>query len=155
MLLTGLVCCSLVAAETAPKIGSAAPALELAALGGKTVRLQNYQGSKKVILTFFASWSKSCQAELKDLQVLYANNKVSLEVVAVSFDKKVKDLKNFVAKNNTSFPILHDKKLSSVDTFQILIIPTTFCLNRAGVIEKIFVDYDDNVKKALAEWLKS
>lgn len=108
---------------------------------------------KKVILTFFTSWSKSCQAELDNLQAIYGANRSDLEILAVSFDKKTKDLKTFLAKTNLPFPVLQDKKLLSIDTYQILIIPTTFCINRNGVIEKVFVDYDDNVKKALEEWL--
>ena len=103
-----------------------------------------------MILVFFTSWSKSCQTELKDLQAYYTtDNHPSVEVVAVSFDKKQKDVKKFAAENEITFPILLDKKLTSLDNFQILIIPTTFCINQEGLIEKIFVDYDDNVKASL------
>jgi len=156
MLLTGLVFCSFAAfAEPAPKIGYPTPILELANLEGKTVNLKNYAEAKPLILVFFASWSKSCQTEMADLQELHANSKGNLKVLAVSFDKKIKNLSNYITKNSILFPILIDKKLSSLDKFQILILPTTFCINRHGIIEKIFVDYDDNVKKALIEWQKS
>ena len=158
MLLTGLVLCLTAVAEpsvdkAAPKTGAAVPELSLLNLDGKIISLENYQGHKPVVLFFFASWSKSCQAELTDLQGLYAARRPSLEVIGVSFDKKSKDLQTFLAKNEISYPILLDKKLTSLDKFQILIIPTTFCLNKDGVIEKIFVDYDENVKKAVADWL--
>lgn len=159
MLLTGLVICSptivgfAAATETAPKVGLEAPALELSNLDGKAVSLQSYKENKKVILTFFASWSKSCQEELKTLRAVYAKNNDRLEILAVSFDKKAKDLKAYLSKTALPFPVLYDKKLSTIDAFQILIIPTTFCINREGVIEKIFVDYDDNVNKALEDWL--
>lgn len=153
LLLAGLIFCVSAAAETAPKVGSLAPELELPNLESKTVSLQSYQEEKPVILVFFASWSKSCQAELLDLQKIYAENSKGLEVLAISFDKKTKDLKSFVSKTELLFPILHDKKLSSLDKFQILIIPTTFCINREGVIEKIFVDYDKNVRESIEEWL--
>jgi len=167
MLLTGLVFCFTATAETArnasqsdaggstPKIGSAAPTLELTDLSGKITNLRTYVGDKPVILAFTASWSKSCQDELKDLQELYIKNRSKAEVLSVSFDKKQKDLKNFVEKSGITFPVLLDKKLSCLDKFQILIIPTTFCINRQGIIEKIFVDYDENIKKALNAWLKS
>lgn len=153
MLVTGLALCPLAWADIAPTLGSQPPALQLSTPDGKALSLQNYLGAKKVVLTFFASWSKSCQAELTDLQALSAGKRPSFEVLAVSFDKKAKDLKAFIARNNLSFPVLHDRKLSSVDAYQILIIPTTFCISRDGLIDRIFVDYDDNVKKAIAEWL--
>jgi len=156
MLLTGLVFCfSTAFAEPAPKIGYPAPILELPNLDGKSINLKNYADAKPLILVFFASWSKSCQTEMADLQKLYAGSKGNLKVVTVSFDKKTKDLTTYITKNSILFPILTDKKLSSLDKFQILILPTTFCVNRHGIIEKIFVDYDDNVKKALIEWQKS
>lgn len=154
MLLTGLVCCVTALAEPTPKIGAEAPVLELPSLTGQTISLQSLlKKPKKVIVVFFASWSKPCQEELKALQNLSNVNRQQLEVLAVSLDKKSKELKNFAAEADLTFPILHDKKLSSIDKFQILIIPTTFCLGRDGVIEKVFVDYDDNVRQALEVWL--
>ena len=154
VLMAGLVFCFTATAEPAPLIGTVAPDLSLTAVSGRVVNLQDYRGSKKVILVFFTSWSKSCQGELEALNELYRSNKANLEVVAVSFDKKAKDLKSYLAQADLAFPVLQDKKLSAIDPFQIVIIPTTFCLDRDGTIKKVFVDYDDNIKKALEEWLK-
>jgi len=157
LILASLLFVPLAAAEveTAPQAGSAAPGLTLPTLDGKTVSLRDYQGRKKVVLMFFASWSKSCQDELQTLAELRADGQNSFEVLAVSFDNKTKDLRTFLSRSPLPFPVLHDKKLSYIDAFQILIIPTTFCIDRNGVIERIFVDYDDNVKKAVTEWLGS
>ena len=145
---------TLALAETAPKLGCQAPALQLPNLAGKTVSLADQLGSKKIVLLFFTSWSRACQAELKDLDELAAAYPAKLQVLAVSFDKKSKELRSFVDRTAPAFPVLQDKKLSLIDSYQILIIPTTFCLDRNGVIAKIFVDYDDNVKQAIAAWLK-
>jgi peroxiredoxin len=155
LFLAGLTFSLAAGAEPAPEVGSAAPALSLTALSGQDISLQDYIGAKKVILTFFTSWSRSCQEELQGLSELYQDRPTGLEILAVSFDKKSKDLKSFVARTAPPFPVLHDRKLTAIDAFQILIIPTTFCIGRDGVIEKIFVDYDDNVKKAISEWLGS
>lgn len=107
------------------------------------------------MVVFFTSWSRACQDELAALRALDEKDQGKAGILAVSFDKKSKELKTYLAKAGLSFPVLYDKKLTAIDPFEILIIPTTFCLNRDGVIEKIFVDYDDNVKKAVAEWLGS
>jgi peroxiredoxin len=152
--MAGLVFCLTATAEPAPLIGSVAPDLSLPAADGRAVNLQEYRGSKKVVLTFFTSWSKSCRAELAALSELGRSNKTGLKLVAVSFDKKSKELKNYLAQADLPFPVLQDKKLAAIDTYQIVVIPTTFCINSDGVIEKVFVDYDDNIKKALEEWLK-
>ena len=138
------------AASQAPVVGTSPPELSLPNLDGKLVSLQESLNQKPVILFFFTSWSKSCQSELKDLQTLY-NDRV--EIIGVALDKKSKELKTFVSDHGLTFPILVDKKLVSLDQFQVIIIPTTFCLNKNGKLDKIFVDYDDNVKKSIAAWL--
>jgi len=141
-----------IAAEL-PSIGDPPPALTLPTLAGKTLELSDFSG-KNTILTFFASWSKSCQEELANLQGLADLYSPTLEVIAISFDKKSKALTEFVENNKYDLTFLIDKKLTSLNKYAILIIPTTFCINREGKIEKIFVDYDDNVKQALSDWLK-
>ena len=141
-----------IAAEL-PSIGEPPPALTLPNLSGKSVELSNFSG-RPTILTFFTSWSDTCKRELSDLQELYTSFAPSLEVIAISLDRKSKTLQEFLANNEYSFKFLIDKKLSSLNKYAILIIPTTFLINREGRIEKILVDYDDNVKTAIADWLK-
>jgi len=136
-----------------PVLGDPPPVLSLPNLEGKPINLSDFSG-KPIILTFFASWSKSCQQELADLQELSDQYAGTLEVVTVSFDKKIKTLSEFVEQNKYTLNFLIDKKLTSLNKYAILIIPTTFCINREGKIDKIFVDYDENVKTAIAEWLK-
>ena len=140
-------------AETDSLIGAAAPDLNLPATGGKSVELQALRG-KKLVLAFFTSWNRSGQAELAALNDLFQTDRARLAVVAVSFDKKTKELKDYLAAAGLLFPVLQDKKLTSIDSYRITVIPTTFCINQDGVIEKAFVDYDDNVQKALEDWLK-
>ncbi|MFA4906042.1 MAG: TlpA disulfide reductase family protein [Candidatus Margulisiibacteriota bacterium] len=141
-----------IAAEL-PSIGEPPPALALPNLAGKPVEISDHSG-RPTILTFFTSWSDTCKQELSDLQSFYKGLAPSLEVVAISLDRKSKTLQEFLDKNEYSFKFLIDKKLSSLNKYAILIIPTTFLIDREGNIEKILVDYDDNVKTAIADWLK-
>ncbi|MGB9613156.1 MAG: TlpA family protein disulfide reductase, partial [Candidatus Margulisiibacteriota bacterium] len=126
-----------------------APPLSLPDLAGKIFEIKKIQ--KPVILFFFASWSKSCQSELQDLQELFRDHQ-KIEIIGVALDRKIKPLKEFLNENHISFTILHDKKLLTLDRYQVVIIPTTFCLDQNGYLEKIFVDYDQNVKVALKDW---
>jgi len=146
--------CLFAGAEEAalPVIGNLAPSFELNTIDGVPFCLQSQLSrSKKTLLVFFTSWSKSSQNKLNDLQKLCDSNekKSKFDIVAVSFDKKTKDLKSFAARSGFSFPILHDKSLALVDLYQILIIPTTFCINQEGRIEQILVDYDKDTLKSL------
>jgi peroxiredoxin len=157
-LLVGWLVCLLVgltlsasAVTEEPKVGGTPPLFELTNLDGKSLKLNNYLGGKPLIITFIASWSKPCQAILSDLQAIYPQ----ANVIAISLDKKTKDLKTYLENNKVSFPILVDKRLSLLDKYQILIIPSTFCVSPKGIIEKIFIDYNENTGKELKAWLKS
>lgn len=142
-------------AATMPSIGSRPPLLSLPNLQNKTVNISDYS-NYPIILTFFTSWSKSCQSELKALNELSLEFKnTGLKVVGVSFDKKDADLAGFVSLNKIGFDLLIDKKLRSLDKFGVLILPTTFVIDRKGNITDIFVDYDDNVEKALRKFVSS
>ncbi len=141
-------------AEPGSLIGASAPELSLPAVGGRARELPELRGAKKTILVFFTSWSQASQRELAALAELYRSEQARLEVIAVSFDKKSKELKNYLAAAGLPFPVLHDKKLALTDSYQITVIPTTFCIGADGLIEKSFVDYDDNVQKALGDWLE-
>ena len=138
-----------------PSVGMAPPELGLQNLQNKTINLSDFHG-KPVILAFVASWSDSCKKELAALDELYGKYKnKGLEVVVVSFDKKLSALKEFIANNKYEFDILVDKKLKSLDKYAILIIPTTFAIGKDGTISKIFVDYDDNVSKSIRGFVES
>jgi len=49
---------------------------------------------------------------------------------------------------------LIDKKLATLNKYAILIIPTTITMGKDGKIKSIFVDYDDNVKKSLQDFVR-
>ncbi len=142
-------------AATMPSIGIRPPAITASNMLGKSVNVSEFYGSP-TILVFFTSWSKSCENEIKELNRLYlAAKKDGLKIVAVSFDKKTAPLKEFVEKNKIEFEVLMDKKLASIDKYAILIIPTTFAIDRTGNISDIFVDYDDNVATSLQKFVSA
>lgn len=134
------------------KIGSLSPSFSLPNLDGKTIKLDRYLGKKIIVLSFFASWSKSCQQEILFLQDLHKKYRwKGVKVIGVSFDRKLKKLQSFINENNIRFEILHDKKLKTLKDFRILIIPTLFVIDKEGNIKSIYVDFDKNVKKAVSK----
>jgi len=144
-----------VIAKPTLKIGSTAPSFKLPTLSGKTVDLDWSLGKRIVVLSFFASWSKSCQAEaafLNDLAAKYNYNDV--KIIGVSYDRKSEALRKYVSENKIRYTIVHDKKLKTLKDFRILIIPTLFVIDQQGKIKNIYVDFDKNVKEALALEIK-
>ncbi len=141
-----------VIAKPTLKIGSSAPSFKLPTLSGKTVDLDWSLGNRVIVLSFFASWSKSCQAEaafLNDLSAKYNYNDV--KIIGVSYDRKSEALSKYVAENKIRYTIVHDKKLKTLKNFRILIIPTLFIIDQEGKIKNIYVDFDKNVAKAVSQ----
>lgn len=145
----------LLAAPVMAETENAASSFKLPALSGKTISLEQSLGSKLTILSFFASWSKSCKAEVDFLQDLHEKyGRKGIKIIGVSFDRKTKALKKFVEDQEITFAIAHDKKLKTLKDYRILIIPTLFVIDRRGIIQSIYVDFDKNVKEALTQEIK-
>ncbi|MBU0574505.1 MAG: TlpA family protein disulfide reductase [Candidatus Margulisbacteria bacterium] len=136
-------CCA-VSANDGPAAGDISPDLTLKDLSGKPFILSDNFNKDTVILVFFASWSKSCQNELEYLSTIE-----NARVVAVAFDRNVDNLKEFIKEKEIKFTVLTDKKLISMNDFRLLIIPTTFVIDKNGKIKNIYVEFDDNVQKAI------
>ncbi|MDD5382051.1 MAG: TlpA disulfide reductase family protein [Candidatus Margulisbacteria bacterium] len=139
-------------AEPVLKIGSPPPPLTLPNLKGENVSLESRLAGKVTVIVFFTSWSKSCQEEIIWLKKLAARQ--DLQVIGVSFDRKVAPLNDFIKANNITFEVLHDKKLKALKDYRILIIPTLFIFDQAGNLKNIYVDFDGNTKKAVSADIK-
>ncbi|KPJ64865.1 hypothetical protein AMJ44_12000 [candidate division WOR-1 bacterium DG_54_3] len=139
-------------AQPVLKIGSSPPSFTLSNLKGEIIYLDRYLGNNIILLSFFASWSKSCREEilfLKELDDQY--RKKGLKIIAISFDRKLEKLQSLVDTHDLKFDVLHDKKLTTLKDFRILIIPTLFVIDGEGKIKSIYVDFDENVEKALSK----
>lgn len=118
-------------------IGLKAPDFELTTLDGKTVRLSDYRG-KKVMLNFWATWCPPCKAEIPHMQKFYDEVKGDIEILAVNIDTE-NDVAGFAKKMQIHFPILLDKDEKVMNTYQILTIPTTFFIDKDGLIQNKFM----------------
>jgi len=142
----------LLAAPVIASTENAPSSFKLPTLSGKTISLENSLGSRLTILSFFASWSKSCKAEINFLQELHEKyGSKGIKTIGVSFDRKSKALKKFIEDQDITFTVAHDKKLTTLKDYKILIIPTLFVIDSSGKIQSIYVDFDKNVKEALSQ----
>ncbi|PID18130.1 thiol-disulfide oxidoreductase [Sporosarcina sp. P35] len=137
--------------------GDIAPDFELTTLAGDTVKLSDYRG-KSVMLNFWASWCPPCRSEMPHMETYYTDHKESddMEILAVNMTKteknKEKSAKEFVKEYGLSFPILLDKDSEVMKTYQIKVYPTTYIINKEGVIsDKLTLPLDDKMIKQLIE----
>lgn len=125
--------------ETGLAIGNIAPDFELTTLEGKTARLSDYRG-QRVFINFWATWCPPCRAEMPDMQKLYEQTDVDIEILAVNMiesEKGVEDVTEFVKDFGLTFPILMDANSDVATTYQVQAYPTSYMIDSTGRIQFI------------------
>jgi cytochrome c biogenesis protein CcmG/thiol:disulfide interchange protein DsbE len=115
--------------------GGPAPTFRLPSLEGGEVELGSYRG-KVVLLNFWATWCPPCVAEMPSLERLHRTlGPEGLAVVTVSTDEDEAALRQFVAANKLSLPVLRDPggRVAS-GQYRTTGYPETFVLDRNGVL---------------------
>jgi len=125
-------------------IGKTAPYFTLPDLDGNKVSLSDYK-DKVVILDFWATWCPPCIKEIPhfiDLYNEYKNH--GLIIVGISVDRQGAGIvKAFNKKYKINYPILMADNQVSRDYGNITGIPTTFIIDQAGKIRRMYVGYRD------------
>ena len=130
-----------------------APDFTLKDVNGKDVTLSSFRG-KVVLLNFWATWCPPCKYEMPSFNKLYKEMKAQgLEVIAVSTDDSISYVKDYLSKNSMDFKILMDEKHSVTKQYKVFSMPTTFLIDRNGlIIEKFYGEYewtDPDIKKKI------
>ncbi len=138
-------------------VNAKAPDFTLKDMQGRNVTLSSLKG-KAVILNFWATWCPPCKAEMPSLNKLYLELRGrGLEVIAVSTDSSLMHVKDYLAKARLDFTIVHDEKRSVLKQYKVFSMPTTFLINREGVIaERIFGEEewtDADIRKRIEKLL--
>ena len=117
-------------------VGQLAPDTEFAALPGSgTVSLNSLWG-KVVLLDFWASWCAPCQEELPLLDELAGRLKgKDIEVVGLSIDESKADAVEFLKrKSSWTLTLGHDPEQKTADRFKPPKMPTSYVIDRKGVV---------------------
>lgn len=131
---------SALAAQGAPKPGTAAPAFSLPGLDGKTYEVGGKR-DKVLLLNFWASWCDPCKDEAPELKALAEKYKDSLDIYAVNVTlyDKLDEAKAFVKKYGYTFPVLLDEKEEVYRKFNGIAFPTNVLIDEQGVIRDVIV----------------
>ena len=133
-----------------------APAFELKDIDGSTVSLSSYKGTV-VLLNFWATWCPSCREEFPSLNKLsrqLKNKKFS--VIAVSIDRSVSDVRDFMKKYPSGFTVVVDHSLSVSKTlYKVFVLPTSFLIDKKGVIVEKYYGEEDWAGPAMVRKIES
>jgi len=106
----------------------------LSLLEGETKSLSSYKG-KVVFLNFWATWCGPCRVEMPSMEALY--NKFrdkGLEILAVNSGEDQATVRSFMKNEGFSFPALLDLDGRVSANYGVQAIPTTFLIDRDGMI---------------------
>jgi cytochrome c biogenesis protein CcmG/thiol:disulfide interchange protein DsbE len=127
--------------SSSPREGFLAPDFTLDTLQGEKVTLSELRG-KIVVVNVWASWCPPCRAETPALEKAYEQYKDS-GVVILGVDSTNQDtvsaVTSFVQEFKLTYPILLIRDGSVGYLYQIKGLPTTFFVNRQGIIRTVVV----------------
>jgi thiol-disulfide isomerase/thioredoxin len=145
------------AQEASPIIGQLAPDSEFSALRGPgPIRLSSLRG-KVVLLDFWASWCAPCQEELPlldDMAVRLRSKNV--EVVGLSLDESQADAEHFLKQRSKwTLTLGHDPEQKVADQFKPPKMPTSYVIDRQGVVRQMNAGFErSDLKRIEAQLLE-
>ena len=129
-----LACATAPAAATAikPWTGKETPPLMRPDLTGKVVDLKEMRG-KVVVLNFWATWCEPCLAEMPSLERLRSRFQGRpLEVLTVNYGEGTPRIRDYLAKQNISLPVLLDPEKEAATAWRAGGLPITFVIDPRG-----------------------
>jgi cytochrome c biogenesis protein CcmG/thiol:disulfide interchange protein DsbE len=123
----------------APIIGHPAPAFSLQTVDGQPLALADLAG-QPVILNFWATWCLPCRAEMPELQRLHERLvEAGLVVLGVNQAEQLPAVTSYRQELGIDFPSVVDPRLGVSRQYGVNSLPTTFFIDRVGVIRDIFI----------------
>lgn len=144
--------------------GDKAPDFKLSKLDGKQVKFSDLQKDPKkkntnrvVVLDFWATWCPPCRDETPHLQDLHKKyGEKGLIVIGVSQDSDgAKAVKPFADKNKLTYLQLVDPRHEAARAYKVGPIPTTYVIDRKGVIRFVQLGFAPGMEKNLEEQVKA
>ncbi len=124
-------------ANNAPEVGYPAPDFTLKDLDGNTVRLSDLRG-KVIFINFWATWCPPCRAEMPEIEAVHQEYKdKGVVVLGVDISEPESTVRQYIQEGGFSWTIVLDKTGEVSRDYQITAIPTSFFLDREGIIRVV------------------
>ena len=134
-----------------------APDFQLPNLEGQTISLSDLKG-KPVLLNFWATWCGPCVSEMPYLQEIYDEwSGKGLVLLTINGGESSSKVSKFMQNQNLSLPVLLDTKQDVFRRYNIMGIPTTFFIDKDGIIQEKVIGAFPNkaeIEKRLSKIVK-
>jgi thiol-disulfide isomerase/thioredoxin len=127
--------------EVKPEVGHRAPDFTLKTLNGETIKLSELKGTP-VLINFWATWCGACREEMPTLQKAQENYLNKVKILAIDLansERSLEEVKQYLKDNRLTFTVPLDKDGSVADSYRIRAIPTSFFIDKDGVIRGKFI----------------
>ena len=149
-----LVLLTIGCSSPAPQVGKQAPDFQLPNLEGQSISLSDFRGSP-ILLNFWAVRCPPCRFEMPFIQGIFEEQSdTGVVIVAINIGEAPSTVKDFIQSDNYSFPVLLDTNQEIALEYNIRAIPTTFLIDKDGIIQEIKVGAFSNmieIKKELSK----
>lgn len=109
---------------------------------GKAIKLSDFHGAP-VILNFWASWCPPCRNEMPEFEEAYREYGNEIHFLMVNMTdgsgETIDSAQSFIGEYGYSFPVYFDTSGSAAMAYGISSIPTTFFIDKNGIVKKYAV----------------
>lgn len=140
-----------------PLVGKPAPEVTAEKITGEGPASLKEASGKVVVLDFWGTFCGPCEKSFPKYQQMLDQFGSDVTVIAVSEDEpEDKDkIPEFAAKTSVKFPLLWDKDKSVVKQYAPPTMPTSFIIDKNGVVRHVHVGYHDGDEAQIAEEIKA
>jgi thiol-disulfide isomerase/thioredoxin len=121
----------------APEVGALAPPIEIQSLNGTHFSLAALRGNP-IIVNFWATWCGPCIVETPMLQAVYEKFRSDgLRIIGIDVRESPAEVMDWQAKFGITYDLVIDRDGRLNNLYQVRGLPTTYFIERDGVIRDI------------------
>jgi cytochrome c biogenesis protein CcmG, thiol:disulfide interchange protein DsbE len=144
-----------------PLLGKPAPEITSEFVSGDGPKTIKDAAGKVLILDFWGTFCEPCKKSFPKYQEIVDANGGSVVVLAVSIDepdsKKKEDLEAFAKEHKAKFAIAWDKDHKAAEAYGLgsLTMPSSFIIDKTGVVRHVHAGFKDDEVEVLNTELKA
>ena len=129
-------------------LGQRLPNFNLETIDGEKVSLSDYRG-KVVFVNFWATWCPFCVDEIPDLERAFEEYGGDVAILGINRAESLQKQTGFLSdlQLRPTYPLLLDPSDNLAGAYGVVVMPTTFILDREGVITQVklgqFINLDE------------